>query len=137
MRKRKETEKYKYLGVVSKEITDYWKIEEHANKPILVYENRVQHVKEKHLKDFGSIEKILKVYDKLPLIINKPDYVYYNKNTKGLEYYKRLQDNVCVVVRVNNGKALKVKSWYPANSSKLKNRKLKELKYLLEESRNY
>lgn len=71
----------------------------------------------------------------MPTIINKPEYVFYNKKTKGLEYYKRIDSDICVAVRVNSGKVLKVKSWNPANKSKLKNRMKKDedLKLIKEE----
>ena len=103
----------KYVGKLEPTIATYWDIKNHSNKPILVYEDRIEHVISSHIKDFSSKEEISKIYGKLPIIINKPDYVFYNKNNNGLEYYKKLSDNVCVAVRVNNGNVLKVKSWYP------------------------
>ena len=122
----------KYVGKLEPTIATYWDIKNHSNKPILVYEDRIEHVISSHIKDFSSKEEILKIYDKLPIIINKPDYVFYNKNNNGLEYYKKLSDNVCVAVRVNNGNVLKVKSWYPVTKTKIKNRKLKDSKYICE-----
>ena len=118
---------YKFLGILDKDIAEYWNIEEHANKPILVFDDRIQHVKDNHLKDFGSIDEITKTYNDLHNIIKKPDYVFYNKSTQGLEYYKTLKDGICVAVRISNGKCLKVRSWYPANKNKITNRKKKEL----------
>jgi len=127
--------KFKYLGTLSENISEYGKIQEHKNKPILVYNDRKKHVIDNHLKDFGTVEKIEEVFKYLPTIINKPDYVFYNKKTKGLEYYKRIDSDICVAVRVNSGKVLKVKRWYPANKSKLKNRMKKDedLKLIKEE----
>lgn len=122
----------KYVGKLEPTIATYWDIKNHSNKPILVYEDRIEHVISSHINDFSSKEEILKIYGKLPIIINKPDYVFYNKNNNGLEYYKKLSDNVCVAVRVNNGNVLKVKSWYPVTKTKIKNRKLKDSKYICE-----
>ncbi len=122
----------KYVGKLEPTIATYWDIKNHSNKPILVYEDRIEHVISSHINDFSSKEKILKIYGKLPIIINKPDYVFYNKNNNSLEYYKKLSDNVCVAVRVNNGNVLKVKSWYPVTKTKIKNRKLKDSKYICE-----
>lgn len=122
----------KYVGKLEPTIATYWDIKNHSNKPILVYEDRIEHVISSHINDFSSKEKILKIYGKLPIIINKSDYVFYNKNNNGLEYYKKLSDNVCVAVRVNNGNVLKVKSWYPVTKTKIKNRKLKDSKYICE-----
>ena len=90
----------------------------------MVFDDRMNHVIEHHLKDFGSISNIEKSYDLLASIIRSPDYVFYNSKTKGLEYYKF---NICVAVRVSSGKFLKVRSWYPMNEYKIQNRKKKEL----------
>ena len=117
---------FKYLGVLKESIADYWNISEHKNKPILVYEDRMQHVIDKHLKDFGSLEKIEESFNNLSDIIKKPDYVFYNKKSNSLEYYKKIENDICVAVRVNPGKVLKVKSWFPANKGKIENRRKKE-----------
>lgn len=116
---------YKYIGILAPTIADEFGIPEHKNKPILVFDDRKQHVIDHHLKDFGSIEQIEKAYATLNNIIKKPDYVFYNSKTKGLEYYKNIDANICVAVRVNSGKTLKVRSWYPANPNKINNRKKK------------
>ena len=118
--------KVKYLGILTESIADYWNISEHKNKPILVFEDRINHVIDNHLKDFGSKKTIKKIYDNLKNIISKPDYVFYNESSKGLEYYKKIDENICVVVRINYGKVLKVRSWYPVKNTKIENRKKKE-----------
>ncbi len=117
--------KYKYIGILDPELAKRLNIEEHKNKPILVFDDRINHVIDNHLKDFGSKEKIEKIYNELSNIIKKPDYVFYNKNTRGIEYYKRIDTDICVAVRINPGKTLKVRSWYPANEGKISNRKKK------------
>ena len=117
---------YKYLGILDPKICQKWGIQEHQNKPILVYENRKYHVLDRHLAEFGSKEEIDKVYDMLDSIIKKPDYVFYNSSTKGLEYYKEISYDVCAAVEIKPGRVLKVKSWYPANEGKIQNRKKKE-----------
>lgn len=118
---------FKYIGILDENIAEYWGIEEHKNKPILVFDNKKQHVIDRHLKDFGSEDEIMKVYDNLSNIIKKPDYVYYNNVAKSLEYYKKIDSNVCVAVRINPGKVLKIKSWFPVNFKKIENRKKKEV----------
>ena len=118
---------YKYLGILDEKIAEYWNLEEHKNKPILVYDDRIQHVIDAHIDDFENLEKIYQSYEMLGIIIKKPDYVFYNNKTKGLEYYKNIKPNICVAVRINTGKVLKVRSWYPANTFKISNRKRKEL----------
>lgn len=117
---------YKYIGILKPEIADYWGIPEHKNKPILVFDNKKDHVLARHGDDFGSEEIVDSVYESLSSIIKKPDYVFYDSVKKGLEYYKNISPNVCVAVRVNPGSVLKVKSWYPVKQSKIDNRKKKE-----------
>ena len=48
---------FKYLGILEPSIADVWNLEEHKNKPILVYEDRIDHVITRHLRDFGSKEE--------------------------------------------------------------------------------
>lgn len=122
--------KYRYLGTLKPNIAEYWKISEHKNKPIVVFDDRINHVIEKHLSDFKNKENILLTYNNLDKIIKNPDYVFYNQKTKGLEYYKNLNKNICAAVRINPGNILKVKSWYPANANKINNRKAKEEKII-------
>ncbi len=123
--------KYKYIGILEPSIAEKWNIQEHKNKPILVYDDRIQHVINKHLKDFKSEENIFKAYNNLSNIIKKPDYTFYNQETSGLEYYKNI-DNVCVAVRISSGKVLKVRSWYPPNKGKITNRQKKEVEMNIE-----
>lgn len=40
---------YKYIGILEPTIAEYWGISEHKNKPILVYNDRKQHVIDHHL----------------------------------------------------------------------------------------
>ncbi len=127
---------YKYIGTLKEEIAEYWKISEHKNKPILIYTDRKQHVIENHLKDFNSLEEIENIFNNLNIVIKNPDYVYYNSKTKGLEYYKKMDSDICVAVRINSGKVLKVKSFYPVKMSKIENRKKKEEQQFLNKVNN-
>lgn len=113
---------YKYVGILKPEIAKQYNILEHKNKPILVYDDVIQHVISRHSKDFDGKDAVLKIYHSLSYIINKPDYVFYDASKRGLEYYKNISQNICVAIRVNSGKVLKVKSWYPVKQSKINNR---------------
>lgn len=130
--------KYKYLGVLDAKVADYWNIKEHQNKPILVFDDRIEHVKERHLNDFGSEEEIKKSYSQLSSIIKKPDYIFYNESQKSLEYYKFIDKNICVAVRIKPGKTLKVRSWFPVKKSKIVNRQKKSRKLsMIEKKQHY
>ena len=65
--------KYRYIGILDPELAKNLNIEEHKNKPILVFDDRIDHVIDNHLNDFGSKEKIIDIYNELPNIIKKPD----------------------------------------------------------------
>jgi len=119
--------KWRKVGVLSKVIVKKYKLYEHLDKDILVYDDRIKHVKNRHLKEFKNVENIMYAYQNIPMIIASPDYVFLNKKNNSLEYYKKLKENFCVVVRINKGTVLKVKSWYLVTDNKIKNRKKQEL----------
>ena len=121
-----KNQEFEFIGSLNPAIAKLWNLEEHANKPIIVYENVIQHVIDRHLNHFESIEEIDYIWSKLRSIIKHPDNVFYNSTTKGLEYYKKMGKEIVVAVRINFGTTLKVRSFYPANKGKLKNRRLKE-----------
>ena len=77
----KNNQNYEFVGKLNPNIAKYWKIEEHANKPIIIFYDRKKHIIDKHLKDFGSEEKIDYIWSKLRMIIKHPDSVFYNKKT--------------------------------------------------------
>ena len=130
MDKNKQT--YEYVGKLDSDIAKYWNLEEHANKPIVIYSDRKQHIIDNHLNNFGSVEKIDCVWNKLGTIIKNPDDTFYNKKTRGLEYYKKIDDVIVVAVRINFGSVLKIRSFYPANRNKLNNRNLKKEQMILD-----
>ena len=128
----KNNQNYQYIGKLDPNIAKYWKLEEHANKPIVIFNDRKQHIIDKHLKDFGSEEKINYVWSKLGNIIKKPDNVFYNSKTRGLEYYKKINNTIVVAIRINFGSTLKIKNFYPANKNKINNRQAKKEQMIID-----
>lgn len=118
--------KYKFLGTVSKDVVEQWNIPDQLNKPIVIFADREKHAKERHINDFGGLEVYNHVKDSLDKVIKHPDYVFYDQSKKGLEYYKNISPNVVVAVRVDTGKILKVRSFYPVTEQKIKNRRKKQ-----------
>lgn len=116
----------RFLGTVTQDIVEKWGIGEHINKPIIIYPEKEAHAKERHINDFEKESDYNLALRSLEEIIRKPDYVFYDKGKKGLEYFKNIGFNVMVAVRVDMGKVLKVKSFYPVTEVKIKNRKKKE-----------
>lgn len=113
------------LGEISQDIIDKWYLDKYKNKKIVFYLDRKEHCKE-HLKQYAKEEDYYYVMANLENIINNPDYTYYDVNKKGLEFYKKMKENVLVAVRISPGNELKVKSVYPVSDLKIENRKKKE-----------
>lgn len=130
MKKNKYT--FEYIGKLDVKIAKYWNIDDHANKPIVIYKDRKNHVIENHLKDFGTIKKIDYIWSKLPIIIKKTESTFYNEKTKGLEFYKKIDEMIVVAVRISLGSSLKIRSFYPANKNKIQNRQTKKEKMYIE-----
>ena len=109
-------------------------IEKHAGKKIVQYEGLLKHIA-KHESEYISIESCEYTINNIQNIIKNHDYVYYNEEKQGLEYYKELMEKVCVVVQIVNKRELPVVSVYPVPDKKISNRKYKEQynKYVMTE----
>lgn len=139
------------LGRVSTEIIEKYELQEHANKKIVIYDNDRRHCEKEHAHQFKDIKTFHYIMDNLEYIIDNPDYVFFTKgydkrkNKKTgkkelverytLEYYKNFEDDITVRVKVDNGNELKVKTVFPVNGQKVKNKIEKEIynKYVLTE----
>lgn len=100
-------------------------LEEHTGKKIVQYEGLLKHIA-KHEKEYISIDSCEHTINNISNIIKYPDYVYYDKEKKGLEFYKNLMENVCVIVQIVNKRELYIASVYPVPEKKISNRKYKE-----------
>lgn len=100
-------------------------LEKHIGKKIVQYDGLLKHIA-KHSKEYISIESCECTINNLSTIIKNPDYVYYNKEKRGLEFYKSLMEKVCVVVQIVNKRELYIASVYPVREEKISNRKYKE-----------
>lgn len=114
------------LGEISNEVVQQWNIPEQKDKKIVMYPEAKEHSRERHINDYPSEDAYYFVMASLEEIIQNPDYVFYDKSKQGLEYYKKINSNILVAIRVNDGRELKVKSIYPVEKEKIENRKKKE-----------
>lgn len=115
------------VGNVAKNIADYWEIPEQSGKIILQGEDWLLKHGAKHKKEFKCIYNFNQAIENIPNIIKNPNYVFYNEKEKSLEYYKKLKEDVSLVVRVTGKKHLFIATIYPASSDKVGNRKNKEI----------
>lgn len=60
--------------------------------------------------------------EKIPLIINEPDYVGYNIKNNSIEYIKRIDDLTLVAIRIKPKGDLFLRSIYPISEVKLKSK---------------
>lgn len=119
-----------FVGRVARDITDQWDIPEQANKPIIKGKNWEKTHGSKHKFEFKSKYNFEQAIKSIPEIIKNPDYVFYNEEEKGLEYYKKLEEGTTLVVRTTKKKVLYLATIYPSSSTKLTNRKNKEIEIM-------
>lgn len=81
----------------------------------------------KHIQEFSNIDSYNNSVDNLELIINDPYYVTYDTKRKSLLYYKKIDEFVCLVVKVTNSKDHYVATLYPVSEQKIINKMKTEL----------
>ncbi len=123
------------ISKVSKKDAVDCKKKELSGKLIVIYENDRKHCYNQHYKDFDSPKVFSFVMNNLDYIINEKDFVLYNKNNSSLEYYKKLNQNVSVRVKIEDSNELKIKTVFPVPESKYENKKNKATynKYIIED----
>lgn len=122
------------VGYVSSEIAMHWKIEDQKGKPIIQKKDWNKGHGSKHKKEFKCIYNYHQSIKNIPMILKYPDYVFYNAEEKSLEYFKKLEEDVSLVIRVTGKNNLYVATIYPISSAKIENRKNKELEILEDET---
>lgn len=113
------------LGTINQDIIEKWYLDEYKDKKIVFYLDR-KALCEEHLSQYKDESNYYYVMANLEKIIKEPDYVYYDVDKNGLEYYKNIKENILVAIKISNGNELKVRSIYPVTETKIKNRKKKE-----------
>ena len=120
----------KIVGKISNEIIDKYKLYDYRNKKIIQSLNLYLHIA-KHIPEFISIDSYNHTISNIPNIILKPDFVYFDNKRNSLLYFKKIDENVCVVVKLNlrKNKDTYIASIYPVSTRKIE--KYKELIYIL------
>lgn len=120
----------KKVGTISDEVVDRYKLYEYRNIEIIQSLTLYKHVA-KHVEEFQNVDSYNHTMNNIPEIIKKPDFVYYNPNKSSLSYFKEIDEDVCVVVKLKlrKNKSPYVSTVYPVNKRKIE--KLKEQSYIL------
>jgi hypothetical protein len=116
-------EKCVSVGKISKEVADF--IE--AKKPdlhidttvdIVFWDNRIAHT-EDHKNDFMSDATYENCFKTIPDFIQNPDVISVKKDNSSISFIKRLSQDICVVVRINNRGVYSYRTMYPLMSAQL------------------
>ena len=97
----------KIVGNISDEIIEKYQLYDYRNTEIVQSFDLYKHIT-KHMYEFKSIDSYNKTITNIPLIISEPDFVYYYLNRNSLQYFKEIDENVYVVVKLNLKKNKKI-----------------------------
>ena len=126
----------KKIGYVTKKVAEELNLPDQIWKPIKITPALFEHIA-KHSEEYKNAGSCLYTLENLSNIVDEPNYVFYNKRNKSIEYYKFLQEYVSLIVKVTNKKNLYVASVYPVKKIKIENRlekkKLEQNKQLEDE----
>ena len=120
----------KIVGRISEEWIERYKLYDYYGVEIIQSLDLYLHVA-KHVKEFESVDSYNHTMSSIPKIISEPDFVYYDPNRKSLLYFKKIDENVCVVVKLNlrKNKDTYVATIYPISENKIQ--KYIEQSYIL------
>ena len=120
----------KVVGVISDDIVDKYKLYDYRGREIVQSLDLYIHIA-KHIKEFESVDSYNHAVSSIPEIISKPKYVYYDSNRNSLLYFKKIDENVCLVVKLKlrKNKDTYVATIYPINENKIQ--KSIELSYIV------
>lgn len=110
----------KIVGRVSNEVVEKYKLYDYRNKEITQSLDLYLHVA-KHVSEFESVDSYNNTMSNIPEIISNPYFVYYDPNKNSLLYFKKIDENVCVVVKLNlrKNKDTYVSTVYPISDKKI------------------
>ena len=119
----------KIVGIISEEVVKRYNLYDYRNTKIVQSLDLYQHVS-KHIKEFKSVDSFNRAIFNIEKIIANPYFVYYDSSRNSLLYFNKIDENVCVVVRLNlrKNKDNYVASIYPVNMHKIL--RLKEQSYI-------
>jgi len=110
----------KIIGKISNEVIEKYKLYDYRNKNIVQSLDLYVHIA-KHVKEFKSIDSYHNTISNLENIISDPFFVYYSKKRNSLLYFKKIDEEVCVVVKLilRENKDSYVASIYPVSENKI------------------
>ncbi len=119
----------KVVGQINDEVVDRYELYDYRGRDVIQSMDLYIHIA-KHRNEFQSIDSYNNTLSNIENIIAKPNFVYYEKQRNTLLYFKKIDENVCVVVRLElrANKDCFIASIYPVSESKIT--RLKEQSYI-------
>ena len=114
----------KIIGYLDENTIERFNIEKVFPKEI-VQSNKLDIHTNKHANDFITLDSYHNTLMNIDKIISSPYYVEYDKKRNSLKYYGKVDQYVCVVVRLDK-KEYFVSTFYPLNKKKIDKLKRKE-----------
>lgn len=112
-------ENKKQIGIITAEIVSILDIDKsNINKPILIGDSNIKHMKNRHPKDFEDFG------NKIEDIIKNPTYIGLHPRQKSIEYIKEFEINgkiVLCAVRISSKGIYFARSLYRINKDTLNN----------------
>lgn len=117
MPKKKKHYTCKIVGSISEQIANDNNISQYENLEI-VQSTKLDIHTNKHANDFFSIDSYYNTLMNLDKIIKKPYHVEYDKKRQSLKYYGKVDQYVCVVVKLDR-KEIYISTIYPQSKDKI------------------
>ena len=120
----------KIVGRISDEVVDKYKLYDYRDKEIVQSLDLYLHVA-KHVPEFESVDSYNHTMSNISEIISNPYFVYHDPHKNSLLYFKEIDEDVCVVVKLNlrKNKDTYVATVYPISKNKIQ--KYVEQSYIL------
>lgn len=115
------------IGEISKEDIINYKLEEHKNKKVVLYDTNRKHCKKKHLKNYDSPADFHLVMNSLEEMIKFPEYISYDPENRRIEFFKKVKYYIILIgiEYLPKDRELKIKSVYPVKEKTINKRKNK------------
>jgi len=122
----------KIVGRISKEVANKYNLYEFEGQEIIQSLDLYAHTV-KHINEFQSIDSYNNAILNIEEILEKPIFVYYDKEKRSLQYFREIDEDVCAVVKLKlkRNDENYVATVYPVSKAKII--KLKEKSYIIED----
>lgn len=121
----------KLVGYILEQAIISSELSVHLGKPVLQSLKLYKHTL-KHVEDFKNVDSYNNTMSNIDKVIADPYFIFYDKEKQSLRYYKRLDEYVCVSVKLTNKKHLYVFTVYPVSIDKIQKLEWEQNRYKYE-----